>query len=251
MIRRLALAGTLSLFAGEIEDIPRRWDGMFLPDRRAFARAHMMFVGYVLPFEPADYADRARIRTRWGYGCEPLIVCAIGGTAIGRELLDLCGRAYRILRARIPNARMVLVRGPRLAPESLDVLQGVEVRGYVPALRELLAACDLAIVQGGGTTTLELTALRRPFLFFPLRDHFEQQVHVASRLERHRAGVRMDFAATTPESLARHVIEHIGTDVAYPPIPTGGAARAAACLADLLERGSSPRRPIRPRRGPP
>ena len=32
-----------------------------------------------------------------------------------------------------------------------------------------LAACDLAVVQGGLTTTMELTAAKRPFLYFPLR----------------------------------------------------------------------------------
>ena len=56
-----------------------------------------------------------------------------------------------------------------------------------------LAACDLAIVQGGLTTAMELTANRRPFLYFPLRHHFEQNFHVRHRLERYRAGRRMDF----------------------------------------------------------
>ena len=42
-----------------------------------------------------------------------------------------------------------------------------------------LAACDLAVVQGGLTTTMELTAVGRPFLYFPLANHFEQQLHVA------------------------------------------------------------------------
>jgi hypothetical protein len=37
-----------------------------------------------------------------------------------------------------------------------------------------LAACDLAIVHGGLTTCMELTAARRPFVYVPLRHHFEQ-----------------------------------------------------------------------------
>ena len=64
------------------------------------------------------------------------------------------------------------------------------MRGYVPDLYRHLAACDLAVVQGGLTTTMELTAARRPFLYFPLRNHFEQNLHVAHRLDRHGAGRR-------------------------------------------------------------
>ena len=61
-----------------------------------------------------------------------------------------------------------------------------------------LAACDLAVVQGGLTTGMELTANRRPFLYFPLRHHFEQNFHVHHRLERYGAGRRMDFDTVDP-----------------------------------------------------
>ena len=35
---------------------------------------------------------------------------------------------------------------------------------------------------------MELAAARRPFLYFPLRNHFEQNRHVRHRLERYGAG---------------------------------------------------------------
>ena len=62
------------------------------------------------------------------------------------------------------------------------------MRAYVHNLYRHLAACDLAVVQGGLTTAMELTANRRPFLYFPLRHHFEQNFHVRHRLERYGAG---------------------------------------------------------------
>ena len=37
-----------------------------------------------------------------------------------------------------------------------------------------------AVVQGGLTTTMDLVAAGRPFLFLPLQGHFEQNVHVVS-----------------------------------------------------------------------
>jgi hypothetical protein len=53
-------------------------------------------------------------------------------------------------------------------------------------------------VQGGLSTTMELAALRRPFVYFPLRRHWEQRHHVAHRLNHYRAGIGLDYAATTP-----------------------------------------------------
>jgi hypothetical protein len=42
---------------------------------------------------------------------------------------------------------------------------------------------------------MELAAAKRPFLYFPLRRHSEQNLHVRHRLERYRAGRAMDFDA--------------------------------------------------------
>ena len=83
---------------------------------------------------------------------------------------------------------MVVVCGPRFDPTTIDAPPGVDVRGYVPRLYEHFAACDVAVVQGGGTSTLELTALRRPFVYFPLEGHAEQTLVVAKRLARQGAG---------------------------------------------------------------
>ena len=97
-----------------------------------------------------------------------------------------------------------------------------------------MAAADLAVVQGGLTTTMELVAARRPFLYFPLANHFEQQQHVRHRLERYRAGRPMDYAQTSPEQLAQAIAQEIGRPARYRPIEPGAAARAAALIADLL-----------------
>lgn len=225
----------LSLFIGEVEDVPNRSFGFMLPSRREWAERRCQFVGHVLPFDPADYADQTRIRSRLGYGEEPLVICSIGGTSIGRKLLELCGQAYPILREEIPDLRMVLVGGPRLSRDSLSVPNGVETRGYVPDLYEHFAASDLAIVQGGGTTTLELTALRRPFLFFPIEGHCEQETQVAARLARHQAGIRMTLSQTTPRILATTVAANIGMEAAYHPIAADGGHRAAKLICELLQ----------------
>ena len=108
------------------------------------------------------------------------------------------------------------------------------MRAFVPDLHRHLAPCDLAVVQGGLTTCMELTATRRPFLYFPLVDHFEQRVHVAHRLDRYRAGRRMEYADTDPDQLAQAIISGLEMAVDYRPVETDGARRAATLVADLL-----------------
>ncbi len=167
------------------------------------------------------------MRQELGYGEEPVVVCTVGGTSIGRDLLELCGRAYPLVANRIPGLRMIVVAGPRIDPKSLDLPEQVECYGMVDELWRHLAACDLGIVQGGGTTTLELEVLRVPFLFFPIENQSEQEVTVASRLARHGAGVRMRLSSTSAEQLADAIVDNLGAEVSYPPIPADAARRAA------------------------
>jgi UDP-N-acetylglucosamine:LPS N-acetylglucosamine transferase len=142
--------------------------------------------------------------------------------------------AYPEARRLVPGLRMVVVAGPRIDPASLPTHDGLEVHPYVHGLYQHLAASDLAVVQGGLTTCMELTAAGRPFLYFPLAHHFEQNFHVHHRLRRYNAGRRMDFAAATPEVIAAAIATEIGRPVDYRPVETDGAARAARLLAELL-----------------
>ena len=129
---------------------------------------------------------------------------------------------------------MIVVAGPRIDPDSLPNHAGLEIRPYVHNLYRDLAACDLAVAQGGLTTSMELTANKRPFLYFPLQHHFEQNFHVHHRLERYGAGRRMDYATETPETIARAISEEVGRDVDYRDVETDGARNAAKLLAEML-----------------
>ena len=107
------------------------------------------------------------------------------------------------------------------------------MRGFVPDLNRLLAACDVGMVQGGLSTTMELAAYQRPFLYFPLQDHCEQQFHVRTRLERYRAGRCLDFATATPDSITAALV-HVLRAPPSEPVEAGAAARAAEVIAELL-----------------
>ncbi|GAA4767370.1 alpha/beta hydrolase [Actinomycetospora chibensis] len=223
----------LSVFVGEPHDLVTCPLGPGLPTVRDWTCEHFAFAGWVSTARPPR--DRERLRAELGWeGDEPVCVVTAGGSGVGSALLRRVAAAYPYARDRVPGLRMVLVTGPRIDPASVPVPDGVEVRGHVPDLERELAACDVAVVQGGLTTTMELAEAGRPFLYFPLAHHFEQQIHVPYRLDRLGAGTRMDYATATPESIAAAIAEALATPVRSAPIAGDGAARAAALLASVL-----------------
>jgi len=226
------------IFIGVPEDIPDERFGLLQPNKRRLTKGRVDFVGYVLPFDPRDYREKGKVRKELGYSDEPLIVASAGGTATGKLLLDLCSRAYPLLKRTMPDLKMVVVCGPKMDPKNIDASDGLSVMGYVPFLYRHLAAADLCICSGGGTTTLELTALQKPFLFFPLEGYSEQD-DVANRCQRYGAGVRVRFSSTPPEVLAQQVLENINKPIKYPDMPLGGEVKAANIINHLLEGGRS------------
>jgi pimeloyl-ACP methyl ester carboxylesterase len=224
-----------AIFVGNSEDIVPDSFGPDLPAIADWTGQHFDFAGYVTGFDPAELGDRERLRAELGYGpAEQVCIVTVGGSGVGRSLLERVMAAFPEAKRSVPELRMIVVAGPRIDPASLPRPDGLEIRAYVPDLYRHLAACDLAVVQGGLTTSMELTANRRPFLYFPLRHHFEQNTHVRHRLERYGAGRRMDFESATPETIARAIAEEIGREVDYRPVETGGAGIAAARIAELL-----------------
>jgi len=224
-----------AIFVGDADDVVRDPFGPELPAIRDWTEQHYDFAGYVTGFDPAELGDRERLRSELGYRAgEQVCIVTVGGSGVGADLLRRVIAAFPEAKQRVPALRMVVVAGPRIDPRSLPAHDGLEVRAYVHELYRHLAACDLAVVQGGLTTAMELTANRRPFLYFPLRHHFEQTFHVAHRLERHGAGRRMDYDEDGPEEIAAAIAEEIGREPDYRPVDGGGAARAARLVGELL-----------------
>jgi pimeloyl-ACP methyl ester carboxylesterase/predicted glycosyltransferase len=224
-----------ALFVGNPDDIVPERFGPDLPAIRDWTEEHFDFAGYVTGFDPAQFADREALRHEFGYAPdEQVCVVTVGGSGVGGHLLRRVIEAFPEAKRNVPQLRMIVVTGPRIDPATLPKVEGLEVRAYVHNLYRHLAACDLAVVQGGLTTAMELTANRRPFLYFPLRHHFEQNFHVCHRLERYGAGRRMDFELDGPAEIAAAIAEEIGREVDYRPVETDGAARAAASIAELI-----------------
>ena len=200
-----------------------------------WTKQHFEFPGYVSGFDPAQFADREALRAELGYNPqEKVCIVSVGGSGVGESLLRRAIDAYPLAKEKVPELRMIVVAGPRIDPSTLPATDGLEVRPYVHNLYRHLAACDLAVVQGGLTTAMELTANKRPFIYFPLEHHFEQRIHVAQRLDRYRAGRRMEYAESPPEVIAEAIAQEVGRDVDYMDVETDGARRAAERIADML-----------------
>ena len=224
-----------SIFVGDPDDVVPDRFGPDLPSIRSWTDVNFDYAGYVTGFDPAGLEDRAALRAELGYPTDSRVcVVTVGGSGVGTSLLRRVLEAAPLARRLVSDLRFLVVTGPRIDPRSLPRRRGVSVRGFVPDLYRHLAACDLAVVQGGLTTCMELTANRRPFLYFPLANHFEQQRHVAHRLDRYGAGRRMDYATADPDEIAAAIATELEREVDYLPVAADGAARAAAMLAELF-----------------
>ncbi len=225
-----------SIFVGEPDDIVPDSFGPGLPGIREWTEENFEFAGYVTGFDPADVADKQALRDELGYRPgEQVCIVTVGGSGVGIDMLRRVLDSLPVVRRLVDDLRVVVVCGPRLDPRALPRRKGVSYRRYVPDLHRHLAACDLAVVQGGLTTCMELTASRTPFVYVPLRHHFEQNFHVHHRLQRHRAGRRLDYdEAADREALAKVIADEIGRPVDYLPVTGEGAARAATSIAALI-----------------
>ena len=224
-----------AIFIGDPDDVVAGTFGPGLPGIRAWTEVHYRFAGYVPGFDPAALPDRAMLRAELGYDRkQPLCLVSVGGSGVGGALLERAIESLPAVRERLPELRVVAVAGPRIDPDSLPAADGLEVRGYVHELYRHLAACDVALVQGGLTTCMELVASGRPFVSLPLAHHFEQRFHVRHRLDRHGASSWLEYADATPEVLAEALAAALASGASYRPIPRDGAAKVAGIIAELL-----------------
>jgi predicted glycosyltransferase len=225
-----------AIFVGNPDDIVPDDFGPGMPAIRDWTERHFAFSGYITGFDPAPLvARREELRAELGYRPdERVVIVTVGGSGVGEALLRRVVAAFPAASRAVNGLRMIAVAGPRIDPATLDAPAGVEVVGFVPGLYRHLVASDLAVVQGGLTTTMELAAAGRPFLYFPLANHFEQRRHVRHRLERYGAGRFMEYEASSPEVIAAAIAEEIDRPGTARPVETDGAAKAAAMIAELV-----------------
>jgi predicted glycosyltransferase len=163
------------------------------------------------------------------------VIAAVGGTAVGAPLLHRIAQAFPSMKRQVPELRLVLVAGPRLPREAFPAADGLDVLPYVHNLFEHLACSDLALVQGGLSTCMELVATGKRFLSFPLERHFEQCIHVRHRLRNYCADCAVRFTGLTAAALADKALQAMHAPLRYGTVETDGAQRAAAQVLAVME----------------
>jgi predicted glycosyltransferase len=238
MIEQIARYGRVrdkAIFVGNPDDIIPGTFGPDLPVIRDWTEKNYDFSGYVTGFDPEALGDRAELRSELGYReDERVCIVSVGGSGVGVDLIKRVVESFPQAAGEVSDLRMIVVTGPRIDPASLPQAEGVEYREYVDKLYRHLAVSDLAIVQGGLTTTMELAAAKVPFIYVPLRNHFEQEIHVRARLDRYRAGRHMNYEDVVPDNLGSVMAAEIARDIDCLDVETDGAARAAAMISELI-----------------
>ena len=77
-------------------------------------------------------------------------------------------------------------------------------------------------------------AAGRPFLYFPLHHHFEQNFHVRAPAGPLRRRPAAGLVRRHAGRVAAAVVEELGRTPAYRPVESDGAARTADLLSDLF-----------------
>ena len=175
------------------------------------------------------------LRAELGYGPdEQVCIVTVGGSGVGEPLLRRVIDSFPEAKRLVPQLRMIVVAGPRIDPATLPPATASRSAPYVHDLYRHLAACDLAVVQGG--LTHGDGADRQPAAVHllparpPLRAELPRRTTGWSATG---AGRRMDFDnRPRRRSPTRSPRRSAATSTTARSID--GAARAAALIAELL-----------------
>jgi pimeloyl-ACP methyl ester carboxylesterase/spore coat polysaccharide biosynthesis predicted glycosyltransferase SpsG len=225
----------LSLYIGDAADLVETPLGEGLPGVREWSEAHFRCLGYVDPLA-GRAADMVAREPCDRHVDEIACLVAVGGSGIGRAMIERLARAAPHLASAIPGFRFHIVTGPAIDPRVLPRHPALHYHGFVPDFPTLAAACDVAIVQGGLSSCMELASLGKPFAYVPLERHFEQQIHVDHRLRRHGVGHRVEFADLADlERLETLLLTMLNDKFRRPNLDlTGDATATAAAIAHLI-----------------
>ena len=224
-----------SIFVGEPADVIPLSFGKDLPAMREWVPRHFDFAGYVIGEHPHQFGSRPQLRQALGYRrMRSVCIVTVGGSGVGAHLIKRILQSWPIAKTKIPEMRMIVVAGPRIDPNRVERARRRRGGAFVPNLDRHLAACDLAVVQGGLTTCMELTAAGTPFIYFPLqqslRAEFSRRPSPGSLSRRASDGI-FEFS---PEMIAEKMVEALHAPARFEPVERGAAKRAASMIAELL-----------------
>jgi UDP-N-acetylglucosamine--N-acetylmuramyl-(pentapeptide) pyrophosphoryl-undecaprenol N-acetylglucosamine transferase len=172
------------------------------------------FVGPIVraPTKPCD-----ETRLEYGLPAGRMILCAMSGSGIGRELAMRLRDAIRGAEGETGTLVIAGNRGSRITGE------GVYDLGLVPDNQNLVACADLVVSTAGKSTIDEAAASGTPIIVIPIRHHAEQE----------RNARALGFSSSDAEKLGELVRERIGKR--RPPMSYDGEMEASKAIFSLLQ----------------
>jgi len=209
----------LRIFADEAESTPKK-----LPK--------FEIVGPILEQVPDETREDLR-RKLFSGDNRMIVVVTVGGTSIGKRILDFIASNEKSIREGMGNAKLILMLGPRidrnLYPENSENLE------FVPFTTEALSyfkAADCVVAQAGGSTLNEVASLGTPCVAIPIKNHWEQQVN-ARKFSKEYGFQLLQYDELNVGSVVNAV--RIAMNSKYEPKRSDGAERAAKLVSDFLK----------------
>ncbi|MDA4111312.1 MAG: hypothetical protein OK439_02150, partial [Thaumarchaeota archaeon] len=184
MLKKAFERSSLRIFADELDSIP--------PRERSEASRMFEIVGPIVPRAPDERRDVLKekiVADLWDhqFGIRKLIVVAIGGTSIGKYLIDFLYTNSKEITEKLDCLILILL-GPRVersayAEDSLDFIRFV---GFTPDTLGYFKAADCVVSQAGASTLNEVASVGTPCVAIPIENHFEQKANANGFSEKYR-----------------------------------------------------------------
>jgi predicted glycosyltransferase len=216
--------------------VPHEEDAFDVP---AELRSRTRFVGTIVRPELREHGGGAPANV----GPRTVVISGGGGGYPGTaDFYNLAIEAFAHARAHAPDLEAVLVTGPLFKQWwDLRLAERVRVIPFEPALSCAFARAGLVMCQAGYNTVAELVTLGVPAIAVPAVRDWDDQFERASSVARSSATFRT-YEGQDPQALASMMRESLArgrsarADAASSSLaqPSNGAARAAACLLEVL-----------------
>ncbi|MCL4519864.1 MAG: hypothetical protein M1587_11785, partial [Thaumarchaeota archaeon] len=222
--KRAWLGSQVRIFADELDSLPA--------GEREWAKKNFEIVGPIIAETPTLSKEQIRGRLFKESRANNVIVFTIGGTSVGKHLIDFVVSDASALSREL-DALIVVIAGPRVGAltQSGD-REGLLVVGFTPDVMAYFKAADCVVTQSGASTLNEVSAMGVPCVTIPILNHFEQEAN-AKRFEQRFGFPILNYADLNHKNLVSAIKKAMTLRYA-PAASQGGAKRAAELISKIL-----------------
>lgn len=165
--KRAWLNSQVRIFADELDSVSEK--------ERDWVEKNFDIVGPIISGLPSDTKSQLKGEIFPNSKKQNLVVFSVGGTSVGRQLVDFVISNADELSNHL-DAFLVVIAGPRIEfSQTLRESKNLKVVGFAPNALEYFKASDCVVTQAGASTLNEVAALGTPCVTIPIQNHFEQQ----------------------------------------------------------------------------